>query len=305
MIFEDYDNVSDDTINEPNETIWGIDDRYALIAFLLLSVDNKPDTAGMEQFDAFIGIKKDATIDNEKENDKQKELKSLRYIVVRECSAFLESLNRDESYCDSVIAEIESIIQGNDGCGIGNGYSVGLFSAEPCELPGGAHFIFDFLKMVIYDGDCSDNQKKILKYLAKKWKIDKPTLLILENSVKSLDEINSRRIEIKNSEISHREAVAALANLDMEEQIVWKNLGEVSIINERAIDAENYNIGKSFVAGFFNPTSKKENEDGEESSKNDGLIDRAGDAVVDGICKIGEIICAPFDWLTEKITGWM
>jgi hypothetical protein len=43
----------------------------------------------------------------------------------------------------------------------------------------------------------------------------------------------------------------------------------------------------------------------DENNSGNGIIDKVGDCIVDGIMKTGEIICTPLDWLTEKITGWM
>jgi hypothetical protein len=33
----------------------------------------------------------------------------------------------------------------------------------------------------------------------------------------------------------------------------------------------------------------------------EGLTDKIGDTIVEGIQKVGDIICAPFEWMTDKI----
>jgi len=295
MIFDDYENVSDETISKPEGTVWEIDARYALIAFLLMSIDKKPDSARMRKLDAFMGIRTGENIDNTEENDK---LKSLRKSVICECTGFLDGLERDDTYCDCIMDEINNIIEGDEDCNIGEGYSMGWLTAKPCELPGGPHFIFDYLKMIIIEGACSDNQKRILKHLARKWKIDKSVLFILENGALSLVKINQQRFAIENSDLSYREAKSVLSNLKKEEQEVWNKLSELGISNERAIDTENYNIGKNLVSSFM-PSAK--NEDDEESNYTRSAVDDVGDVIVEGIYKIGDFICAPFEWMTEKI----
>ena len=296
MIFDDYEDVSDDTITKPEGPIWEIDDRYALIAFLLMSIDKKPDAIDIKKLDVFMGIKTGEEFDNTEEN---KKLKSLQKSVIRECSVFLNGLERDETYCDCIKDEIDNIIEGDENCNIGEGYSKGWLNGKPCELLGGPQFIFDYLKIIINEGVCNDNQKLILKYLARKWKVDKSVLFILENCTLSLDKINQQRIDIEKGDLSHSEAKSVLFNLEKEEKEIWNKLSDLGISNERAIDTENYNIGKNLVSSFMSSVNDEDKED------NRSAVDNAGDAIVEGIYKIGDIICAPFNWLTEKITGMM
>jgi hypothetical protein len=50
---------------------------------------------------------------------------------------------------------------------------------------------------------------------------------------------------------------------------------------------------------FDSPEDEPE-EYGEES-----LTEKIGDCIVDGIHKVADIICTPFEWLTDKIIGRM
>ena len=300
--YDDYDDVSVDTNTEPREITWEIDDRYALIAFLLMSVDKKPDAACMKKLDSFMGITQAEKNGDEKEKVKLKEIKVLRDSVISECGVFLNSLDRDDSYCDCVMNEIDNIIEGGNDCNIGDGYSYGWLTNEPCELAGGAHFIFDYLKLVLNEGNCSGNQKRLLKHLARKWKINKSVLSIMENSIRALDEINIKRTGLENSDMPYRETVSALSGLDYEEKTVWGKLKEFGITDERAIDAQNFKIGKKFLKPFmpFHPLFKDEDDEDEDDEENDenGVVDKIGDVIVSGICKFGEIVSAPFEWLS-------
>ncbi|MDR0442147.1 MAG: hypothetical protein LBH44_01910 [Treponema sp.] len=296
-----------DNDGSPN-IVWDIDDRYAIIAFLLMSVDKKPDTMSMKKLDTFMGIAPVEKGSDTEENDK---LQAVRNAVVRECGVFLDSLDRNDSYCDSLMDEIDCIIDGDDNCGIGGGHSVGLLDDEPIKLPGGVHFLFDYIGLILNEGSYSENQKRILRHLARKWKINTSALPVLESSVKSLNEINEKRTGISDSDMPYREAVPALSDLEKEEQAVWGKLKEFGITNERAIDAENYNIGKNFAKALFpfHPLLKDKNdckdEDDEEDAKEYTLSDKIGDTIVDGIMKVGDLICAPFEWMTEKIIHGM
>jgi len=292
MKLQEVDNATGKVLESPN-IIWDKDDRYALIAFLLMSVDKEPDALSIKKLDAFMGIVQLEESGNEGRIDTLKELRMVRDFVIREGGDFLNNLNRDDNYCEFIMDEIDHIIDGSDGCSIGNGYSMGLFYYKPNELQGGIYFLFDYLKLVINDGCYSENQKRLFKYLSRKWKVDQTVLHTLIESIKSLNKIIIKRKEIENSGMSYREAVSALSGLNHEEQTIWKKLNEFGITNDRAFDTGNYFNGKYFINFFFKPSIKDEREIEEE-----GIVDKIGDVIVDGIYKVGELICAPFEWLS-------
>ena len=66
-------------------------------------------------------------------------------------------------------------------------------------------------------------------------------------------------------------------------------------------ESDEYN----FEGGDESEEEYDSDEDEDESEKEYGFIDKIGDCIVDGIFKVGDLICAPIDWLTEKITKWM
>jgi len=43
----------------------------------------------------------------------------------------------------------------------------------------------------------------------------------------------------------------------------------------------------------------------EEEEEEESLSDRIGDGIVEGIHKVADIICAPFDWMTGNLIDWM
>ena len=42
-----------------------------------------------------------------------------------------------------------------------------------------------------------------------------------------------------------------------------------------------------------------------DDDEEETLADKIGDRIVEGIYKVGDIICAPFEWMTEKIIDRM
>jgi len=169
---------------------------------------------------------------------------------------------------------------------------------------------------------CSKNQKRILKHLARKWDVDKSLLPILENSVKLHDEISRKRVEIKDSDMPHREAVSALAELDAREKAVQKELikllGEESFADNIFLLGEESSANNVFaavaggIAGAMYSAalsaqlyeSTEAEIEAQRSLYGDGVVDEIGDCIVEGIHKVGDIICAPFEWMTEKIMDW-
>ena len=49
--------------------------------------------------------------------------------------------------------------------------------------------------------------------------------------------------------------------------------------------------------------SEKESDPPETNceEEEESLTDKIGDTIVEGIQKVGDIICAPFEWMTDKI----
>ena len=318
MRLEIFDYDSGEEISPPL-IIWEEDERYAIIAFLLLSIDGKMSDEDMKKFEAYSSF---SQMEEVKDNLISRSLRwiipggyrgivrdpgTVRDTIIREGRAFLDSLDHEERY-DCIIDEIDRIIERNDKCGIGNGYDSNI------KLPGTADIFLDFVKLIYSDNGYSKNQQRFLEHLARKWDIDKSVLPILETSLKSLDEINRKRIEIENSDMLHREAVSVLAELDAREKAVREKLNKLIIEEEGITDKISDCIagGMHFASGLkrlfqseeFNALAAaagyKEKDDDEEET----VVDKIGNGIVEGIYKVGDIICAPFDWMTEKVSGW-
>ena len=276
----------EDTGNPP-QIIWEGDERYAIVAFLLLSIEGKMSDDKLEKLNAFMGISQLEANSSNPDWDDDKLLDKLRTIrdtIIREGNVFLDSLERDESYGDYVMDEIDRIIEG---------MVVGSFHDEKQR-----GVLFSYFRLAYSDSGYSKNQKRLLRRLAQKWNVDKSALAVLENSAKSLNEVDEKRSNIQNSDMPHREAVSTLAKLEAKEKTVWEELGELNIPKELSLfglEINHYYINK-LRAGLG-----LEEEDFDEE---DSLSNRIGDCIAEGIYKVGDIICAPFEWMTEKIIEW-
>jgi len=304
MQIHDFDVLTGKEVNPP-QIIWEKDDRYAIIAFLLLSVDGMIGGISLEKLDAFMGTDLPETKNNACDEEDKPAVKD---IIIRESNAFLDGLERDESYCDYIMDEIDRVIEGNEKCGIGSGYaSIGRTAAHK-ELPGGAYMLFDYVKLL--DSDAySKNQKRIIKHLAQKWDVSKSVLTDIEDSAKKLSEISKRRHEVENSDMSHREAVSALAVLDSQEKAVWKGLNALNIAKDRATSA--YVTNANAIADAIERLGgegtrvriRDEDEPPDDDDYKESFTDKIGDGIAEGIQKVGDLICAPFEWMTNKLMG--
>ena len=307
MIFRDYDLAAGETL-EPPQIIWERRDRYAIIAFLILSINKKTDADDLKRLGFFMGIteedeKSDAN-DYEEDNNSAKGL-IVRKAIICEGNLFLDKISQNENYYDCLIDELCCVIEGHDGCGIGNGYAVNSKNGKRVELKGDANRLFQYFDLVIHDDNYSENHKRFFQHLARKWGVDKSALSILESSSKTLGEINRKREEIQKSEMPHRAAVSAFAELDVQENEAREKLDKLGVgqnqLNDNLAKRLSLITSSLVSAGYLSAEDLREEEEIHDQLENDvppSLIDKIGDGIVDGICKIGELICAPFDRLS-------
>ena len=289
---------------DPPKIMWEENDRYAVIAFLLLFVDRKMNDEDLKKLDTFMGITEPESKNNDDgEDDNLSELRTVRDAIIREGGSFLENLDSDEDRYDSIVDEFDRIIDGNDNCEIGGGHAHSGTSSLN-NLDGAPYRLFDYLKLVILENGYNGNRKRLMKHLARKWDIDRSVLPILEKSSKALDEINRTRVEIQDSDMSHREAVSALAGLDAREKTVWKELHTLYIDKDRSISV--YVTGQNSIArrlaslngGVVPYECRIRDEDDpvlEEDEDEEDFWDKASEVVVAGIEKVSDLICAPFE----------
>jgi hypothetical protein len=109
----------------------------------------------------------------------------------------------------------------------------------------------------------------------------------------------------------YNEALSALAKLDAEEKTVWKGLNALNIAKERAASAYATHVnaiadaieslgGEGTRVRIRDEDGPPENDDDDEE---ESLTDKIGDGIVEGIQKVGDLICAPFNWMTDKLMG--
>ena len=124
---------------------------------------------------------------------------------------------------------------------------------------------------------------------------------ILENNLKTLSEINKKRLDIQNSDMLYREAILSLTELDELEKAVWEEQDQLGISKgkERTSYKETMANAISVISTLTdNPVNVNEVLDDMENRDDPSLIDKIGDGIVDGIMKFGEAVSAPFEWLS-------
>jgi len=311
MHLTNHDIFTGEEINPP-KIIWEKNDRYVIIAYLLLSVDGRMGDESLKKLDTFMDAGQ-TKARNDWEEDEHTALHAVRDAIIHEGGIFLDSLERDESYCDYVLEEIDRVIDGNKKCNIGDGYMTWGKSTQHKDLPGGAYILFDYIRLQDSGDGYGRNQKRIIKHLAQKWDVDRSVLTALEDHAKALSEICKKRHEIENSNMPRHEAESALSGLDAEEKAVWKKLNELNIAKDRATSAyvTHANAVADAIASLGGePTwvrirgeDEPEDEDEDEEEEEESLTDKIGDCIVDGIQTVTDIICAPFEWMTDKLNG--
>ena len=303
MYLKEKDDVTGEALTPPI-VIWESNDRYAIIAFLLLSVDKKMEADGLKKLNAFMGI--DAagtggskslgafmgihTLETESTGDEAdgnlQKLRKTQEQIICKGEAFLESLGQDENRCDCIISEIDCIIDSDTKCF--NVY-VDLLMHENKILARNAYWpLLSYLNLVVHDDGYTGNQKRVIRHLARKWRISRQELSILENSAKSLGSISRKRDGIQSSDMRYKEAVSALAALDAEEEAVWNTLNKLGI--EKTDTAENHIIDENTQHA---------------QDTGSGLWDRIVDHTCEGIDLMGDVLCAPFEWLTDRVIDSM
>ena len=319
MYVEEMSLMSGEKFDEPR-VHWEEEDKYAIIAFLLLSLDKNVDQDGNVRFDDLFGLNEPIpeTGEDGGENPETRSKRETRDAIVRECEKFLgglDGLNSDERY-DAIVDEIDRFIAGEDAmysqCNIGGSYRT-FGGRGKDKLDGGAYRLWDLVRLAITDTGYGSNKRRLLKHLARKWDIESSALPVLESAARLLPEIAKKRKELSESDLPHREVLAKLAELDTEEKEVWRQLkshGVAETLAASAYIASRFGVINAFRAlngeDPIRPdiNELEENADGDdEEYKEPGLSDKIGDAIEEGIMKVTEGICAPFEWMTEKLMG--
>jgi hypothetical protein len=306
---------------------WNAEDKYAIIAFLLMSIDKKADENGKLRLDDLFGLNETVPEPGGGEGGGTGEKREARDAVVRECEKFLDSLHEDGRYA-AVRDDIDKFIEGEDGynlkCTIGDSYRTfgGTYRGK---LEGGNYRLWDLVKLVVFDGDYNGNKRRLLKHLARKWDIDGSVLPALEDTAKTLSAITRERRELTESDKPFREVTALLLELETREKDAWKKLEKLGVDKDRDVSA----IGETMrgmtnatlsLVGMLNPDFKaaldeedndeeedvegnEDEEEYEEPGIGEKIVNGIGDGICFGIEKATDIVCAPFEWMTDKLMG--
>jgi hypothetical protein len=259
-----FNDENDEEGGSPQKPVinWDEDEKYAIIAFLLKSVDKNADEDGLARFDGWFGLNGNEAA----KTDKYGELVKAQNTVISECENFLATLDSDDRY-DRIVEEIDRFIEGGNfydsTCVIGSSYDSyknfgGLLSGNAAlmagvagvmiglargissdndkavnnpRLVGTAEILLRFLEFVIDDADYDGNKRRLLKHITRKWNLEDTVFSGVENGVKELSLINEEREKAKASSRPYSDVVEILADLDTREKAVWELLEEFDIPN--------------------------------------------------------------------------
>jgi hypothetical protein len=315
MYLEEKDFISGKTWDPP-KICWNEDEKHAIIAFLLLSLDRQADKDGKARLDDLFGLAGAEPEQDGEEYGEPAEKRKARDAVVRECEKFLAGLDDEERY-DAIQDEIDRFIEGEDSrnlkCVIGGSY--GTFGAHRNRLEGAAYRLWDLAKLVVCDADYRGNKKRLLKHLARKWGLDGSVLPALEEAAKTLARIEREERDLAESDKPFREVTALLAGLKTQEKETWQKLQKLGVHENRsesALDQSMRNMTNSTLdmVRIFNPDFEADSEtdpEGESIEEEEREEPDLGEKIVDGICEgielAGDILSAPFQWMADKLNG--
>lgn len=297
---------------------WDEDDKHAIIAFLLLSINKKADKDGKVRLDDLFGLHEAISESETEESNEKNDKRETRDTIIRECEKFLAGLDDDERY-DAILDEIDKFIDGEDGrnlkCVIGDSY--GTFGGRQNKLEGAPYHLWDLVKLVVFDADYQGNKKRLLKHLARKWDINGSVLPALENAAKTLSAITQERRNLIGNNRPFCDVKTLLAEMEEREKETWNQLNKLGVYEDRKVSAYiglwrglanvDLELARLFAPDFIDALEKKDAGDRKDEEEEEYEEPGLGDKIVDGICfgieKIGDILAAPFEWMTYKLMG--
>lgn len=189
--------------------------------------------------------------------------------IIAECEQYLSQAEEDETRYERAAELIRSM----DG-GISN-FAV---------------LVWNLVSTGIYEGIYEGNRKKLVRFLIRYTKRDKSALAEMEETARTMAALDEKRAAIQREGASdtYEHTSARLAELRVEEKTAKKRLKEL--------------IGRDLFEKR-EKTEEDEEEACEEYSTGEGIVDTIGDGIVRGIETVTNILCAPFEFLTEKISG--
>jgi hypothetical protein len=221
------------------EIKWNAMDRYAIIAFLLKSIDKNAGKDGLVRFDDLFGLKEkemDKTDPGYEANvDEKNELIKARDTIISECEKFIATLYFDNRY-DCIVEEIDRFIEGgteyDSTCVIGSSYgscdSAEFLKTAADRLIGDTDCLFPLVKFVIDDADYDGNKRRLLKHIARKWNLANTVLPEIEDIARKLSLIEKEQREAKSSDKPYPEVIEILAALEEQEKAVWEEFQKLS-----------------------------------------------------------------------------
>jgi hypothetical protein len=187
--------------------------------------------------------------------------------IIKETEKYLSETEEDESRYDRAT----ELIRAMDG-------DIGNF----------AILIWNLVSTGIYEGIYEGNQKKLVRFLVRHTRRDKASLAEMEEVARTMAALDEKRLVIRQEGATdtYEHTSARLAELKAEEKAVRKQL-------KKLITRDLYE----------KRDETEEEEEYDEYSSGNEIVDAVGDGICKGIQVVTDVVCAPFEWLTDKMMG--
>jgi hypothetical protein len=278
--------------------------KRAIVAYLFLAIERKPDERLLQLFDELF-LARGGEAEAYSLAKGYGDFTDDRDAVIRMCDAYLGSAEDSDERYKLAVEAIRGAEQGmfshpamalympvkklwNSQCNReqGTSGSYGFLSVN-IALPV-YNLVLDGMRAGIYEG----NRKKMARFMVRFTKRDKTVFAELEEVARKMLALEERVAGVKQTGATEtcEHISARLAALQAEELPVKKQL-------------ENLLRRDLFAEHEPEVAAETEAEEYEEAGPAQRIVDSVADGICTGIETVTDVICAPFEWLTEKMMG--
>lgn len=187
-----------EALGQPEERVGMVTTEDALkIIYYLMAVDGQILPDEKEKFEA-IGCDMDPDFGEHKEE------------LLKACEARVQRALDDEDYYDNI----------HDGAGEALRHSRGSKEAEVH----GRLLVWNLLAVVYSDGDCSESERRLIRYITRELAVDKTVLEEMESTVQTLMALGKEGQCLKKTGRPYPEVEAQLKKVDERSQVVLQGV---------------------------------------------------------------------------------
>jgi hypothetical protein len=267
--------------------------KRAIVVYLFLAMDKKPDEQTLRLFDEFFA-EKDGVAGEYSLGNGYTDFNEDRELIIRLCNAWLDKVDADDRY--EMITEAIRMSE-NISHDVYFGLALKQFKAVCNQAMGTsgtygfvsihvAKLIYSLLLFGTREGIYEGNRKKLVRFIVRFTKRDKASLAEMEEIVQKMPVIEKQINEVlKNSATGTYEQIfMQLEPLKNEKKSLEVYLHEL------------------FRRDLFEKHDKEEQKEEAQVHEEYTLGERITDGICEGIERVTDFLCSPLEFLTDKIT---